>query len=131
MKKGPEIYLDDIYQSILLIEKYLHDMDEEKFYEDTLVQDGVVRRFLIIGEAVKNLPSAIKDRYPDVKWKEIAGFRDVLMHAYGKVNYRRVWLVITDHMPKLKERVIEIQNALPPKEQAGPVKQNNKTNNKK
>jgi uncharacterized protein with HEPN domain len=133
MKKGPEVYLDDIFDSIVLIERYLQDVTEERFYEDTLVQDGVVRRFLIISEAVKNLPSEIKERYPDVKWKEIAGFRDVLMHAYGEVNYRRVWKVITDHMPRLKESIMEIRKSQGSEVRAAPDLRNNnkKTNTKK
>ena len=48
----------------------------------TQIQDAVIRRIKIIGEAVKNIPQKIKDEYPDVPWKRLAGMRDILIHEY-------------------------------------------------
>jgi uncharacterized protein with HEPN domain len=52
----------------------------EEFKDSKLVIDAVARNFEIIGEAVKNVPKQIKDKYPEVEWKEAAGFRDILIH---------------------------------------------------
>jgi len=80
--------------SIEKIEEYTTDVNEEEFYKNTFVQDAVLRRLEIIGEAVKNIPDDFRAKYPDIPWRQIAGMRDVLIHAYFGVNLRRVWKVI-------------------------------------
>jgi len=62
----------------------------------------VVRRLEIIGEAVKNLPFEVKNKNPEIPWKQIAGMRDVLIHEYAGVSSKRVWKVITENLVPLK-----------------------------
>ena len=63
--------------------------------------DGVVRRFEIIGEAVKKLPAVLTDAEPEIPWRAIAGFRDVLAHAYFDTAASIVWNSATEHLPAL------------------------------
>ncbi len=79
-----------------------------EFYEDSIVQDAVLRRLEIIGEAVKNVPDDFRAKYPDVPWRQIAGMRDVLIHAYFGVNLRRVWKVVKEDLPGLKLKILKI-----------------------
>lgn len=62
----------------------------------------MVRRLEIIGEAVKNLPFEVKNKNPEIPWKQIAGMRDVLIHEYAGVSSKRVWKVITENLVPLK-----------------------------
>ena len=112
MRRDVRLFLEDILESIERIEEYLDNVDEEDFYENTIVQDAVLRRLEIIGEAVKNIPDNIRKKYPDIPWKQIAGMREVLIHAYFGVNLRRVWKVAVEDIPELKPKIAKILNEI-------------------
>lgn len=82
-------YLSDIYQCILLIEEYT-SAGQETFMNTRLIQDGVIRNFEVIGEATKRLSEELRSNYPSVPWKQMAGFRDVLIHDYLGVDSNEV-----------------------------------------
>ena len=108
MKRNIKLFLQDIKDSIQAIEEYTQKLTEDEFYENRQVQDAVIRRFEIIGEAVKNIDKHFRDRYPDIQWKTIAGMRDIFIHEYFGVNLRRVWNVIKRDLPDLKEKLLLI-----------------------
>jgi len=110
MSRDYKIYLNDILKAIERIERYAGKLTKENFVEDELVVDGVVRNLEIIGEAVKNIPKDIKDKYPKMDWKKIVGFRDILIHGYFSVNFEIVWEIITNRVPELKKCVKNILN---------------------
>lgn len=112
MKRDPKLYIEDILQSIASIEKYIKSIKKDKFYQDELIQDGIIRRLEIIGEAVKQLPKDIVKQYPDVPWQKIAGLRNRLSHEYFGIILERVWNVIKKDLPKLKKNIIKIQEDL-------------------
>ena len=82
MKRDIKLYLHDIWERILAIEEYSGALAEEDFYSNRQVQDAIVRRLEIIGEAVKNIDEHFKNKYSDIPWKKIAGIRDVVAHEY-------------------------------------------------
>lgn len=111
MKKETIIFIQDIFESIEIIEKYARDVSEEEFLdkEDNLqMQDAIIRRLEIIGEAVKNLPTDFKENYSEVDWKQIAGMRDILIHEYFGINLERVWETAQKDLPELKEKILKI-----------------------
>lgn len=61
------------------ITKYTDEEDFETFIKDDKTVDAVIRNLEIIGEAVKNIPEEVKEEYPDIRWKDIAGMRDKLI----------------------------------------------------
>ena len=94
MKRDIKLYLHDIRESILAIEDYIGALTEDDFYKSRQVQDAVLRRLEVIGEAVKNIDDHFRNRYPDIPWKKIAGMRDVVIHEYFGVSLKRVWNVV-------------------------------------
>jgi uncharacterized protein with HEPN domain len=77
-------YLLDIAECIERIEEYTRG-GKEAFIQTRMIQDAVVRNFEIIGDATKKISQDLRQKYPEVKWKQIAGFRDVLIHDYVRV----------------------------------------------
>lgn len=111
MKKDIKVFIQDILESIELIEDYTKGVDEEKFLdEDDNIQmkDAIIRRLEIIGEAVKNIPDGFKKGYPDIPWKSIAGMRDILIHEYFGVKLERVWKTAKEDLPELREAISKI-----------------------
>ena len=75
-------------------------------------QSAIIRQLEIIGEAVKNIPNSFRNRHSKIPWKDIAGFRDVLSHAYFGVNMERVWNIIEKDLPKLKEKMKKMEKEI-------------------
>ena len=97
--------LIDIQESIRRVEVYTKALSYDQFLRDTKVQDAVVRNLEIIGEAVKNLSPDFRKRYKDIDWKNIAGFRDRIIHHYFGVNWDIVWDVVRHKVPELKAQL--------------------------
>ena len=108
MKREIRIFLEDIFESIAKIEEYTRNIDRKKFSQESWIQDAVIRRLEIIGEAAKHIPEEFRARYPNIPWAQIAGIRDILIHRYFRVNVGRVWLVIEQDLPDLKSKISQI-----------------------
>ena len=100
-----KLYLDDILQGIKRIEQYTRGFSLNKLKKDNLVIDGVVRNLEIVGEAAKNMPSSIKEKYPDIEWKKIAGLRNILAHEYFGIDLEVLWDIIKNKLPDFKNKV--------------------------
>ena len=110
MKRDPQLFIDDVKESIKNIEDFTKGLNKEKFSKDKLRQSAVIRQLEIVGEAVKNIPSNIKEKNSKIPWKDIASFRDVISHAYFGVNMDRVWNIIEQDLPKLKKEIEKLSN---------------------
>ena len=69
--------------------------------ESDLLRHAVVRALEVIGEAVKNLPNELLEKYPQIEWKRVKGMRDRLAHAYFGVDYELLWKVVKEELPSL------------------------------
>src|SRR5688500_4759758 len=98
------IYLEDMRVCITRIEDYIKD-GQSSFFATTQIQDAVIRNFEIIGEIAKRLSPELTSQHPHIPWKQIAGFRDVLIHHYADVDLEFVWQTCETDLPPLKEAI--------------------------
>ena len=101
-------FLADTKEAVLRINAYTQDLSYEQFLEDKKTQDAVVRNLEIIGEAAKNISEELKKKYPQIRWKELAGVRDKLIHHYFGVNFDIVWNIVKQELPELLSQLEEI-----------------------
>jgi uncharacterized protein with HEPN domain len=112
MTKDIRVYLGHILESIELIEEYTRNVSEETFYIDTELQDSVIRRLEIIGEAIKCMPDDVRENNERVDWRGFAGMRDKLIHEYFGVDIKLIWNVVVKELPTLKREVEALLNTL-------------------
>jgi uncharacterized protein with HEPN domain len=110
LKKKDIIYILHIRDAIDLILEYTKDINMKDFKSNQIIQDAVIRRIAIIGEAIKNVSMNFRKKYSEIAWKKIAGMRDKVIHGYFNVDVDRVWIVIIKDIPVLKKRIEEIIN---------------------
>lgn len=103
------LFIEDILQNIKDIESFSKGLTKKKFLKNKLKQNAIIRSLEIIGEAVKNIPDSFKGTHPEIPWKKIAGFRDILSHAYFGVSMERVWNIIENDLFGLKKEISKIK----------------------
>jgi uncharacterized protein with HEPN domain len=102
------LFIKDIYDAVIAIEKFVWRMSFNRFINDDKTLSAVIKKLEIIGEAAKNLPPEITSKYNSIKWKEMAGFRDILVHAYFGTELHLIWDTIKNDLPKLKRSLEDI-----------------------
>lgn len=112
MNRDAAVYVKDMLECIAKIEAYTKNADEAAFKKDSRMQDSVMRRLEVIGEAAKHLPPEWTSKYPDIPWRDISGMRDVLIHSYFGITLERVWKVVESDLPPLKATLLKIKKAL-------------------
>ena len=103
MARDFRLFLFDIVDAISKIEKYLTNHTKESFLADDIIQDAIVRRLQVIGEAVKNIPEPIKQEFPSIAWKNAAAMRDVVVHNYFGIDSSIAWDTVENDLPIFKE----------------------------
>ncbi|MBU4561402.1 DUF86 domain-containing protein, partial [bacterium] len=105
-------FVEHILECIKRIEEYTEGITKDVFFNSTQIQDAIIRRIEIIGEAVKNIPGDIKDKYPDIPWKQIAGMRDILIHEYFGIDIELTWEVAKEEIFELKKKILSVKEDL-------------------
>ena len=100
-RRTPGLLLQDIQDAAEKILEYTGKMSFEEFLTDNKTIDAVIRNFEIIGEASNLMPDEIKDKFPEIEWHRIQGFRNRIVHDYFGVDLQIVWKIIQDQIPGL------------------------------
>lgn len=106
-----KLYIAHILECIQRIESYTRD-GRDTFMNTPMVQDAAIRNFEVIGEAAKRVSPELKQAHPDVPWRRIAAFRDVLIHDYMGVDLNEVWNIAERELPDLKRKTETILRGL-------------------
>ncbi len=109
-EKDNSIYVEHMLDAILRIDEYVES--KELFYDSHLVQDAVIRNLQVMAESSQRLPENIKNNYPDIPWKNISGFRNILVHDYLGVDLDMIWSVVEQELPTLEKILTEINLSL-------------------
>jgi len=108
MSRDYRLYLEDILEAAQKVENYIEGLTFQQFTKDEMRLDAVLRNLEIIGEATKNLPPAIRNKYSAVDWRKIAGLRDIVIHTYFNVDRNIIWDIVQNKLPNLRRYVAEI-----------------------
>jgi uncharacterized protein with HEPN domain len=101
-------YVEDILDAMEKAEILLNEASYEQFEADFRINFAVVRALEIIGEATKRLPMSVRESYPDIPWRNMAGMRDRIVHGYDSINLPIVWHVVKTDIPDLKPQIHQI-----------------------
>ena len=112
MKKDPAIFINHILGCIERIQDYTTGVSRDGFLSSPQIQDAVMRRIEVIGEAVKKLNPEVKDKHPEIPWKRIAGMRDTLIHDYFGVDLKLTWKVATEDIAELKKQILAVRDEI-------------------
>lgn len=101
-------YLEDIVDAAEKIGQFIEGLTYEQFAKDAKTAYAVIRALEMIGEAGKQIPSTVREKYPDVAWRALTGIRDKLIHNYFGVNLEVVWKAAVEDVPNLALQVRQI-----------------------
>ena len=101
-------FIEHILDSINAIEDFSKGITKEELTSNRLRQSAIVREMEIIGEAIKNISKKTRSKYNEVRWKEIVGTRDKIVHHYFGIDFNIIWDIIKKHLPLLKKQMKEI-----------------------
>ncbi len=116
MKPGPDadrVLLAHMRDCLDRIVEY-SQQERARFESSRLVQDAVIRNLQTLAESSQRLSAEIKATEPQIPWRELAGFRNVIVHGYLGVDLEAVWLVIEQDLPALNDAVIRMETRLGP-----------------
>ncbi len=111
-EKNDLAYIEHILESIGAIMNFSKGINKKKLISNRLKQSAIVREIEIIGEAVKNISKNLKDKHKEIRWKEIAGTRDKMIHHYFGVDMNIIWDIIKKDLPDLKKKILKIKGKI-------------------
>ncbi len=104
-KRDWRLFVEDMLESIDLIEEYVAPLNLDNFKKDRKTIDAVVRNFEVIGEASKFVPDDIKAKHSEIDWPAILGLRNRIAHEYFGISLSIIWTIIKDELPRLKSQL--------------------------
>jgi len=108
--RDPMLYLEDIALSMQRVQEYIAGLDFQQFKWDYKTVDAVVRNFEIIGEASKNVPATIKERYSNIPWDEMYRLRNRISHEYFGIDYEILWDISINYLPQNHSDILKVIN---------------------
>ena len=109
-KRHSKLLVSDILESAYKIQDYTSGLNFEDFIKDSKTIDAVIRNFEIIGEAANRLSEEFKDKYPDLDWHRMRGFRNRIVHDYFGIDHSIVWLIKETFLPQMIKQIQSISD---------------------
>ncbi|MBL7891126.1 MAG: DUF86 domain-containing protein [Bacteroidia bacterium] len=106
--RDDKVYLQDIVESINIIQQHIGDKTEFEFSKEVLLQDAVIRRFEIIGEAAMKVSKAFKQSHPEIEWQLMVDMRNKLIHEYFGLSASTIYQTIHKDLPLLKQKLVSL-----------------------
>ncbi len=106
--RDPILYLEDISLSMMRVQEYIQGLDFQHFKRDYKTVDAVIRNFEIIGEASKNVPGRVKEKYANIPWEEMYRLLNRISHEYFGIDYEILWDIATKHLPQNLLDILEV-----------------------
>ncbi|OHC70983.1 MAG: hypothetical protein A3H93_19495 [Rhodocyclales bacterium RIFCSPLOWO2_02_FULL_63_24] len=105
------LYLADITEAAEDIQRFIGTTTENEFVGHDMMKSAVLQKLMVIGEAASRISAELTARHPEIPWRDIAGFRNIAVHAYlGSVDWRIVWATATKDVPALAEQILALQH---------------------
>ena len=112
MSRDATLYLDDMIEACRRVMQYTDGLSRTQLVSGTMAHDAVLRNLEVLGEAAKNVPTAMRHMDDTIAWRRIAGLRDVLAHAYVGIDDDIVWSVVVEEVPALLPRLASLRARL-------------------
>jgi len=104
-KRTYEMFIEDILEAMGKISSYTKSFTFEMFEKNEMIIDAVIRNLEIIGEASKNIPGEVREKYPDIPWRRMIGLRNIVIHEYFGVDLDIIWEIITRNLPETRPEI--------------------------
>ena len=101
-------YLRHILDETIYLENRAKGLNKDEFMQDETLKRAFVRSLEIIGEAVKNVSTELRQKHSHIDWRAMAGMRDRLIHGYFGIDYDLVWDVVINKVPMLRQEIQQI-----------------------
>jgi uncharacterized protein with HEPN domain len=108
------LYLTDIVEAAADIHRFLGATAEGEFMAHDMMKSAVLQKLMVIGEAASRVSGELAAQHPEIPWRDIAGFRNIAIHAYFSVDWRIVWATATEDTPTLAQQVSALLGAMDP-----------------
>lgn len=103
-----ETFLTDIVDAADAISGFLSGVSRDAFLGDDLLRSAILHKLTVIGEAAGRLSAQLKAAHPQIPWRDVAAFRNVVVHAYFNVDWGIVWDTAVEEVPALRSQVAAI-----------------------
>jgi uncharacterized protein with HEPN domain len=103
--KDDGLYLAHVEECLDRIDEYTAE-GRDAFFGSTMIQDSVLRNLHTLSESMQRISESLKTRHPDVPWRDLVGFRNVIVHNYLGIDLDTIWEVVEDQLPRLRREVV-------------------------
>ncbi len=106
-RKNDKYYINKVIENIDYITKYTNNLSYDEYSDNDLIIDAVVFRLVQMVENINHISKEYKDSHPDIEWGLIVGFRNGIVHDYGKTDYTIVYEIVTEDITRLRNLLVK------------------------